>query len=112
LVETTNPIFLILLNDKYVILCNIQTPLNLGSTKGAIVAVFLNRKDDRLRVENLIKLITSQAKGEKITFNELLPGITSKTARINAYAKLIIIPSMLILVTGCIILNILGIINR
>jgi len=90
-VKTTNPILYININNRYLILCNIQASLNFGYIlKGALATVFFTKKDARERVANLISLIRLIVKGDQGAFDSILPGITASLSIFTRFSVIVI----------------------
>ena len=84
--STLNPKPLIYLNDKFLLVCNIQTNLNYGYfIQGAVKTIYLNSKHDSEKINNLIILVKSILKHETKNFSITLPGLSASISKINFY---------------------------
>lgn len=82
-VKTTGEISYIFLNERYIILCNIQADLALGSETYNLLNVYLTADDFREKVRHTIGVMNAIILGEIVDREGKLLGISGTIARMN-----------------------------
>lgn len=92
-VSTTNPISFLNLNNRYLLLINIQSnkvyyPILLS---GAYSVIYLTRKDYVTKLKNLLDLINAILNNKKPEFDLPTHGLTPFLSRLNIYIAVLVL---------------------
>ncbi len=101
-VRTKNPICFVKLNEKYLLVLNIQTHLKYGYfLKGAMGVTYLTGSDYVEKAKTLLDLIDDIINGRAADFTKKLPGMSAPIMKLNFFLMPIgfFIPVLMILLT-------------
>jgi len=91
--KTVNEKPLIWVNKQFLILPGLQAELKNGTLlQGSFKTIYLNRKDDAQRIENLFNIIQKVIRGESFSTGTMLPGLSSSQFLVSIYFVLIFAP--------------------
>jgi hypothetical protein len=90
-VRTSGPVEYVLLNEKYLLLLNIQASANMaGNFSGSLMTVYLTGDDYIDRTDNILKMIREIPAGGLKGDYSPLHGTGAMTSGINAYVSVIV----------------------
>lgn len=109
-ISTTDPINFINLNNKYILLLNIQPELKYGAIlKGAVATLYVTGKDYLDKTKNTLKLLLGATRGVNVSFDVPLHGISANVSKINIYVGIFLFITFVIIFVLFFILKILKI---
>lgn len=82
-IETSSPVKLMVINKRFLVLCNMRADVNYTDLTFYVKTIFLNKKNYAESVDNLRDVIKQIVNQEKVSWDKPLPGIGKNLALLN-----------------------------